>query len=148
MCDYPRQVSSARGRPVIHIAETEGKPIVAKVAFGSDAEAQGTRARSHNTLSGRRAFKGAHKPSCSAGSFVNALAQTERGSSCRCWKGILMSRLRLNWRVGTVRFFSLRLLREPFVAEPMAITAAVLDGDIGLLTLPSFSASPPGIEVR
>jgi len=27
--------------PVIHIAETEGKPIVAKVAFGSDAEAQG-----------------------------------------------------------------------------------------------------------
>jgi len=59
-----------------------------------------------------------------------------------------MSRLRLNWRVGTVRFFSLRLLREPFVAEPMAITAAVLDGDIGLLTLPSFSASPPGIEVR
>jgi C-terminal processing protease CtpA/Prc len=145
MCDYPRQVSSARGRPRIHIAETEGKPIVAKVAFGSDAEAQGI-------VPGLTILSVDGEPSKER---INRLVPRVHSSTpwhrrsvavAAVLEGDLDEQVKVELESRDGKVFSLRLLREPFVAEPMAITAAVLDGDIGLLTLPSFSASRLGLK--
>ncbi len=143
--DYPRQVPSNRGRPRIHIVEAEGKPIVAKVAFGSDAEAQGI-------VPGLKIVSVDGEPANQRIDFlvprVHSSTPWHRRSVAvaAMLEGDLDEPVQVELESQDGKVFSLRLLREPFVAEPASITAAVLDGDIGLLTLPSFSASYMGLK--
>lgn len=145
MYDYPRQVSSDRGKPRIHIVEAEGKPVVAKVAFGSDAEAKGV-------VPGLRIVAVDGEP---AEKRIGSLVPRVHSSTPWHRRSVAVAamlegdadepvQVELESQDGQV--FSLRLLREPFAAEPAAVTAEILDGDIGLLTLPSFSASRLGLK--
>lgn len=143
--DYPRQVPSNRGRPRIHIVEAEGKPIVAKVASGSEAEAKGV-------VPGLRIVSVDGEPASERIDFlvprVHSSTPWHRRSVAvaAMLEGDLDEPVQVELESQDGKILGLRLLREPFVAEPAAITADVLDGDIGLLTLPSFSASRLGLK--
>lgn len=142
--EYPKPISQNRGRPCIHMVEAEGKPIVAKVTPGSDAEAKGV-------IPGLRVVSVDGEP---AKERIESLIPLVHSSTPWHRRSVAVAAMlegnpdqavQVELASPSGATFTLLLLREPFVREPMAITAKVLDGDIGLLRLPSFSASGLGL---
>ncbi len=145
MYDYPKPVPVNRGRPRIRIVEADGEPIVAEVASGSDAEAKGV-------APGLRIVSVDGESAKERISFLIPLVTSSTPWHRRSvavaamLEGDLDEEVQVELASPSGTTFTFLLLREPFVGEPMAITAEVLDGDIGLIRLPSFSASGLGLD--
>lgn len=145
MYDYPKSVSVNRGRPCVRIIEAEGKPIVAKVVSGSDADTKGV-------VPGLEIVSVNGQP---AEERIRSLIPLVHSSTPWHARGVAIAAMlngnlneavRVEFMNQDGKAFSLELACEDFVREIAAITAEVLCGNIGLLTLPSFSASNLGLE--
>lgn len=145
--EYPKPIPGigSRGTPRMRVVEADGKPIVAQVASGSDAEAKGVAAGLEIvSVDGQPAEERIRSliPLVTASTLWHARST----AVAAILNGDLDKEVRVELRRPDGAVFGLPLAREPFERRPEAITAQVLDGRIGLLRLPSFSASNLGLK--
>lgn len=145
--EYPKPIPGAgsRGTPRMRVVEADGKPIVAQVAPGSDAEAKGVVAGLEiMSVDGQPAEDRIRSliPLVTASTSWYARS----AAAAAILNGGLDQAVRVELRRPDGASFGVSLAREPFERRPEAITAQVLNGGIGLLRLPSFSASNLGLK--
>ena len=129
MYDYPKPVSINRGKPGIRIAEAEGKPVVAEVVPGSDAEGKGI-------VPGLEIVSVDGYP---AEECISSLVPLVHLNTVAC-AGVAVAAI-LEGDVDTMvqvelmsldgNVLNLQLIREPFVRQTEAITARILWGTLG-----------------
>ncbi|MGI6132024.1 MAG: S41 family peptidase [Bacillota bacterium] len=140
--EYPKLVPGMgnRGTPRMRVTETAGRPIVAEVASSSDAEDKGV-------IPGLEIVSVDGQP---AEERIRSLVPLITASTswyarsaavAAILNGDLDQAVHVELRRPDGTVFGVSLAREPFERRPEAITARVLDEGIGLLRLPSFSAS-------
>ncbi len=140
--EYPKLVAGMgnRGTPRMRVTETAGRPIVAEVASSSDAEDKGI-------IPGLEIVSVDRQP---AEERIRSLVPLITASTswyarsaavAAILNGDLDQAVHVELRRPDGTVFGVSLAREPFERRPEAITARGLDEGIGLLRLPSFSAS-------
>ena len=145
--EYPKPISGAgaRGTPRMRVVEADGKPIVAEVSSGSDAEAK-------RVVPGLEIVSVDGQP---AEDRIRSLIPLVTASTlwyarstavAAILNGDLDKEVQVELRRPDGAVFGVPLAREPFERRPAAISAQVLSGGIGLLRLPSFSASNLGLK--
>ena len=145
--EYPKPVPGMgkRGTPGVRVVEAEGRPVVAEVTPGSDAEARkvvpGLEIVSVDGQSAEERIRSVI-PVITASTtwYARSAAVTAILS------GDLDEAVRVELRRPEGTVFSVSLAREPFERRSEAISAQILSGGIGLLRLPSFSASNMGLK--
>ena len=145
--EYPKPVPGMgnRGTPRVLVVEAEGKPIVAEVASGSDAEAKGVMAGLEIvSVDGQPADERIRSviPLITASTtwYARSAAVTA------ILNGDLDEAVQVEFRRPDGTVLGVSLTREPFERRSEAISAQVLSEGIGLLRLPSFSASNLGLK--
>ena len=145
--EYPKPIPGMgnRGTPRARVVEAEGRPVVAEVTPGSDAEAR-------KLVPGMEIVSVDGQP---AEERIRSLIPLVTASTT--WyarsaavtailNGDLDEAVRVELRRPEGTVFSVSLAREPLERRSEAIGAQVLSGGIGLLRLPSFSASNMGLK--
>lgn len=145
--EYPKPVPGMgnRGTPRVLVVEAEGRPVVAEVTLGCDADVKGVVPGLEITsVDGQPAEERIHSliPLVTASTPWHARS----AAVAAILDGDLDQAVQVGLRRPDGTVFGVSLAREPFERRPEAITTQVLDEGIGLLRLPSFSASNLGLK--
>ncbi len=145
--EYPKPIPGMgkRGTPRVRVVEAEGRPVVAEVVPGSDAEAK-------KVVPGLEILSVDGQPADERIRSVTPLITAS--TTWYAWSaavtailnGDLDEAVQVEFRRPDGTVFGVSLARESFERRSEAISAQILSGGIGLLRLPSFSTSNPGLK--